>query len=37
MPRIKFADVRFTDPNAPSVFDIEHRLKQHLINFRENV
>jgi len=37
MPRIKFADVRFPDPNAPSVFDIEHRLKQHLINFREKV
>ena len=37
MPRIKFADVRFPDPNTPSVFDIEHRLKQHLINFRENV
>ncbi|WP_339822529.1 AAA family ATPase [Sulfitobacter dubius] len=37
MPRIKFADVRFTDPNAPSVFDIEHRLKQHLINFREKL
>jgi hypothetical protein len=37
MPRIKFADVRFPDPNAPSVFDIEHRLKQHLINFREKM
>lgn len=37
MPRIKFADVRFPDPNAPSVFDIEHRSKQHLINFREKV
>lgn len=35
MPRIKFADVRFPDPNAPSVFDIEHRLKQHLVNFRD--
>ena len=35
MPRIKFADVNFPDPNAPSAFDIEHRLKQHLVNFRD--
>lgn len=35
MPRIKFSDVRFPNPDAPSAFDIEARLKRHLINFRK--
>lgn len=35
MPRLRFAGVRFPDPDAPSVFDIEARLKRHLINLRK--
>ena len=35
MPHIRFSDVRIPDPNAPSVFDVEHRLRQHLANFRD--
>ncbi|UOA32924.1 Lon protease [Sulfitobacter sp. DSM 110093] len=37
MPRIKFVDVRFPDPNLPSAYDIEVRLKKFLDSFRERI
>ncbi|MBO9429585.1 AAA family ATPase [Sulfitobacter sp. R18_1] len=37
MPRIQFAEVSFPDPNLPSAYDIEVRLKKFLDSFRERI